>query len=70
MDCKNFNRRADSVRWAYGLLEHATTTLRAQRAAALIGGLENWLDRNTPAGLAGVTTYSDRQPPYSRQTAE
>jgi hypothetical protein len=61
MDCKKFNRRADSVRWAHGLLEHATTTLRAQRAAALIGGLEHWLDRNTPAGLAGVTTYSDRE---------
>jgi hypothetical protein len=61
MNIRKFNRRADSVRWAYGLLERATTTLRAQRAAALIGGLEHWLDRNTPAGLAGVTTYSDRE---------
>jgi hypothetical protein len=46
---------------SYGLLEHATTTLRSQRAAALIGGLQHWLDRNTPTDLADVTTYSDRK---------
>jgi len=61
MDCNKFNRRADGVQWAYGLLEQATTTRRAQRAAALIGGLEHWLDRNTPASVAGVTTYGDRE---------
>jgi hypothetical protein len=58
-DCKKFNRRADGFQWAHELLEHPTTTLRSQRAAALIGGLQHWLDCNTPAGLAGVTTYSD-----------
>jgi hypothetical protein len=48
LDIKKFNRRADSVRCAYGLRQHASTTRRALRVTDLIVALENWLDRNVP----------------------
>jgi hypothetical protein len=34
------------------VLDHAVDVRRAQRAAALIGALENWLDNNAPLDLA------------------
>jgi hypothetical protein len=53
---KKFNRRADSLQWAYGLRD--LSPRRAQRKATLIGGLAHWLDNNSPGD---VTTYDDRE---------
>jgi hypothetical protein len=58
MNYRKFNRRVRSVRWAYGVLDHAVDVRRAQRAAALIGALENWLDNNATLDLA---TYNDHE---------
>jgi hypothetical protein len=56
MDVKKFNRRAESIRWAYEVQKRAPNMRRAQRAAHLISALENWLDNNSPTN---VRTYND-----------
>ena len=55
---EKFNRREDSLRWAYGLRDHAVSTRRTQRRATLIAGLEHWLVSNSPTD---ATTYNDHE---------
>jgi hypothetical protein len=55
---ERFNRREDSLRWAYGLGDHPVSARWAQRKATLIIGLAHWLDNNSPAD---ATTYNDHE---------
>ena len=59
MNYRNYDRRVQSVQWAYEYKARAVESRdshRASRAALLINALENWLNQNAPLTL---TTYKD-----------